>query len=629
MKWRMPEDFPDLSKAKKISIDCETRDPDLKSNGPGVRRGGYIVGVAVGTDDGFKAYYPVRHEVGPNLDPGAVVRWLRSETAREKQDKVGANILYDADYLAQEGVVLAGRWRDVQVAEPLLDENAFAYNLNALAKKYLGEKKEEAGIEQFAKAQGWKGKAQEHLWKMPASVVGPYAEMDADLPLRILEKQLPLLAEQDLLPLFEIESKLTRVLLKMRRLGVRIDVGKLDQAIDSVGKRIEELNKKMQAVLGAGVNIWAAESLGKAFDKLGIAYSTTAKTRKPSFTHDFLERHSHEFPQLVVQARTLEKFLGTFLKGSIHNMLVGGRLHGQFHQLKGDNYGAVTGRLSSSHPNLQFIPARDKELGPLIRSMFLPEDESQWGKCDMSQIEFRLFAHYATGPGSEEVRQKYQTDPNADFHQMCADMSGKSRTKAKTINFGKIYGMGVDKLCVSMGMSRSEAEKFMSEYDEGIPFVKSMLQLAASVADRRGYVKTILGRRRRFELWEPADWLLSKSIPAGKKEEVIELVNQARSKDPAVRPGVRRAKTYKALNAVIQGSAADQIKKAMVDCDDAGLWEVLPLHLTVHDELDVSVPRTKEGESAFLEMVRLMEQAVPLKVPVKADWKLGRNWGEC
>lgn len=629
MKWKMPDNFPDLSSAREIAVDCETRDPELKTKGPGVRRDGYIVGVAIGTDDGFRAYYPVRHEAGPNLDPAAVFRWLRTELSREDQEKVGANILYDSDYLAQESVSLAGMWRDIQVAEPLLDENAFEYNLNALAKKYLGEKKEESDIEHFAKSRGWKGKAQEHLWKMPSNIVGPYAEADVDLPLRILKKQLPLLEEQDLLPLFEMESKLTRVLLKMRRLGVRIDVEKLDQAIFSVGERIKVLNKKMKHISGLEVNIWAAESLGKAFDRLGINYGLTAKTRKPSFTHDFLERHPHEFPQLVVQARTLEKFLGTFLKGSIHDMLVNRRIHGQFHQLKGDDYGTVTGRLSSSNPNLQFIPARDKELGPLVRSMFLPEDGCQWGKCDMSQIEFRLFAHYATGPGSEEIRQKYQTDPEADFHQMCADMSGRSRTKAKTINFGKIYGMGLEKLCASMGMSRSEGEKFMREYDESIPFVKRMLQMAASVADRRGYVKTILGRRRRFDMWEPADWHLSKQIPAGSKEKIIDAVNAAREEDPTVRPGVRRAKTYKALNAVIQGSAADQIKKSMVDCDDAGLWEILPLHLTVHDELDPSVPGTKEGKSAFFEMVRLMELAVPLKIPVKADWKIGANWGEC
>jgi len=247
----------------------------------------------------------------------------------------------------------------------------------------------------------------------------------------------------------------------------------------------------------------------------------------------------------------------------------------------------------------------------------------------MSQIEFRLFAHYATGPRSEEIRGKYQRDPDADFHQMCAEMSGRTRTEAKTINFGKIYGMGVDKLCASMGMSRAEAEKFMSEYDEAIPFVKSMLQIASSVADRRGYVKTILGRRRRFDLWEPADWTLSKRVAPSRKEEMVRIVNEDREKNPQTRPGVRRAKTYKALNAIIQGSAADQIKKAMVDCDEAGLWEVLPLHLTVHDELDVSVARTKRGKEAFLEMVSLMERAVPLKVPVRADWKIGKNWGEC
>jgi DNA polymerase I-like protein with 3'-5' exonuclease and polymerase domains len=626
--WKMPESFPDLSRAKKIAVDCETCDPTLKTKGPGVRRGGYIVGVAVGTDDGFRGYYPVRHEGSSNLDPKSVMRWLRTELGRD-QIKVGANLMYDADFLASENVVLNGRWMDVQVAEPLLDENLFSYSLNSLAKRHLGETKEEDEIERYAKNRGWKGKAQEHIWRMPANVVGPYAEVDVDLPLRILEKQIPKLQEEELWDLFEMESKLTKVLLRMRRLGVRIDVAKLEEVIGTTGKRIKQLHEDLRKEAGQEVQIWAAESVGKAFDRLGLTYPTTPKTKKPSFTHDFLERHEHSVPRKIVELRTLEKFRGTFLVGSIQNMLVGDRIHCLFHQLKGDDYGTVTGRLSSSQPNLQFIPARDKILGPLVRSMFVPEDGCLWGKADMSQIEFRLFSHYASGPGSDEVRTKYNEDPKVDFHQMCADMAHKDRKKAKTINFGKIYGMGVDKLCASMGMSRKEAETFMQEYDEAIPFVKYMLTLAASVADRRGYVRTILGRRRRFNLWEPADWVLSKKVPPKSKEETIQIVREALSKDPGVRPGVRRAKTYKALNAIIQGSAADQIKKAMVDCDEAGLWNVLPLHLTVHDELDVSIPNTTEGKEAFQNMVRTMEKAVPLKVPVLADTSIGKNWGEC
>ncbi len=940
MGWTMPDSFPDLSSAKKICVDCETRDPDLKRKGPGVRRGACIVGVAIGTDDGFRAYYPVAHDEGPNMNREAVLSWLREELSRENQEKVGANILYDADFLSHVGVELAGPWRDVQVAEPLLDENALSYSLSSLAKRYLGEDKLEDEIDQYAAGKGWKGKAQMHLWRMPPSVVGPYAIADVDLPLRILELQERSLREQDLVDLFKLESKLTKVLLRMRRTGVRIDVGRLEETIDQFKKRLFDLKKSLKRDAGFDVEVWAAASVARAFDAKGLAYPLTAKTKQPSFTRTFLERHDHPMARSIVEVRSLEKFIGTFLKGSIRDMLVGDRIHGQFHQLKGDDYGAVTGRLSSSNPNLQFIPARDEELGPLCRSLFVPEVGHVWGKADLSQIEFRLFAHYASGDGAEEIRRRYNEDPDIDFHQICADLAGVDRKRAKcfhpdtevltrsgwkqilsleegdsicqaipcngwiqlewtneytveekpnhedhlvwlrnegvdlrltpdhrclvhdrlvrnyrvvspcqmgtsgyswsnagtlindcdwdvpekwlrlavatqadgsygkigtardirfgftktnkiermdrllhgishrrverpingvtgtffyidpsvtgnirkildpdktlswrmltlplsgrtivldearwwdshqqnnwqmymygsvlqknvdvlqaiaaitgrktrktqnkngfhlsikqrkmtrggnvipnnipytkniamisvpstfllvrdggipvitgqTINFGKIYGMGLDKLCSSMGMSREEGQRFMEAYDDAIPFVKHMLRLADSTAQKRGYVRTILGRRRRFDAYEPADFTLSKKLPAASKEDMVRTVNSEIRKDPTIRPGVRRARTYKALNAVIQGSAADQIKKAMVDCDEAGLWDVLPLHLTVHDELDVSVPKTQAGEEAFREMVHLMEEAVPLRVPVRADWKTGRNWGEC
>lgn len=627
MEWRIPDSFPSLSSAKVVSIDCETRDDDLKAKGPGVRRGGYIVGVSVTTDDGFRGYYPIRHDQGPNLDPLAVMRWLRRELAGDR-DKIGAHILYDADYLAEERVAIGGRWIDVLNAEPLLDENDFQYSLDRVAEKHLGEGKLDDSLEKYCKERGWKGNPHSHIWRMPASVVGPYALTDSDLPIRIFRKQLPLLREQGLEDLFWLETRLTKLLLKMRRTGVRVDVAKLDRVTEEFSRKRDELQAELRSLAGEKIDVWAAESIARVFDRLGLPYARTAKRKQPSFPQTFLDRHEHPVARKIVEVRKIDKFIGTFLVGQLKGTLVGDRIHAQFNQLKGEDGGAVTGRFSSSNPNLQFIPVRDEEMGPLCRSMFIPEEGCDWGKVDMSQIEFRFFTHFATGPGSDEIRRIYNENPDADFHQMTADMAQVSRKEAKTVNFGIIYGMGIDKLCLGLGRSRQEGEKILDEYHRRIPFVKHMLSLAARTAESRGYVKTILGRRRRFSLYEPADWILSKKVSPSIKERMVEIVNEARLENPGIRPGVRRAGTHRALNAVIQGSSADQIKKAMVECDEAGIFDILFCHLTVHDELDVSIPRTKEGSEAFSEMARIMETTIPLKVPVRTDSKIGANWGE-
>jgi DNA polymerase-1 len=254
-------------------------------------------------------------------------------------------------------------------------------------------------------------------------------------------------------------------------------------------------------------------------------------------------------------------------------------------------------------------------------------------KSDYSQVEYRLFAHYAVGEGSEEFREQYRQNPNIDYHQWCADEAGTDRKKAKTVNFGVIYGMGLAALADKLNVTLDEARRFMGQYNEKLPFLKTTLQAVAERASSRGYVRTILNRRRRFIAWEPSDWELSREVSALRdQDEMIEIVNEhvkrARdNKKNPPRPGIRRAHTHKALNAVIQGSAADLIKKAMVDCAEAGIFDVLPLHLTVHDELDNSIVQDKRGMEAADEMKRLMENAIPFKVPIVVDRDVLVNWG--
>jgi len=376
------------------------------------------------------------------------------------------------------------------------------------------------------------------------------------------------------------------------------------------------------------VNYWAAASLAEAFKKLGIKFPLTPKTRKPSFTKPFLETCPHPISDKILECRSVDKFVGTFLEGQMSSQMINGRIHALFNQQRSDEYGTVTGRFSSSHPNLQFIPARDDELGPLCRSMFIPEEGCVWGKADYSQIEFRIFAHYALGPGADEFRRQYQEIPDVDFHQWCADTAHISRKHAKTINFGLLYGMGLKSAAKQLGIPVDEAREFMELYHNKLPFIRATSRHAMAAADRRGYVRTILKRRRRFNMYEPADWEFSQVTPAIRNKELMEqTVARAVKNGQCSTAGVRRAGTYKALNAIVQGSSADMIKKAMVDCWRAGVFNTLVPHLTVHDELDVSIPDTPEGHAAFDEMLVLMRDTIPLRVPVIVDGEKGDNWG--
>lgn len=632
--WEMPTEFPDLSAAKSISIDIETKDEQLDALGPGVRRGGEIIGVSVAVRD-WSRYFPIAHAEGANLSKSAVLRWLKVELGRKRQPKIGANLLYDIDYLEHAGVKVAGPWIDIQVAEPLLDENARGgYNLSALGMKYLGQAKNETAIIEACERRRLRGRPQKHLWRLPAEIVGPYAETDAKLPLLIASAQKKLLEADGLTELYELETKLLRLLLMMRQTGVRIDENKLARTISAYETRVVTNREALEALAEAEVEPWAARSVARVFDSLNVPYPRTAKTNEPSFTKDWLAKHDHPVAKLVLACRTDAKFLDTFLKGQIRDSIVNGRIHCMFNSMKSDEFGTVTGRFSSSHPNLQFIPARDPVFGPLCRSMFIPEEDCDWGKADYSQVEFRIFAHYASGEGSHEFREAYRQNPLIDFHQWCADISGTTRTTAKNINFGLIYGMGIKKTASMIGMDVEAAREFLGKYNEKLPFARHTLQVAYERAGTRGWIKTALGRRRRFPFFAPTDYMLREKLGLNKDRDA--LVRQVqlevrRAREEGTAPpstGVTRADTFKALNALVQGSAADLMKKAMVNIHESGLFDVLTPHLTVHDELDVSVPRTKKGRKAWGELIQMMETAIPFKVPIVADQTTGKSWGE-
>jgi DNA polymerase I-like protein with 3'-5' exonuclease and polymerase domains len=630
--WRPPTSFPNLSGADVLAVDVETKDPDLRERGPGVRRGAHIVGLAVGTGDA-RWYFPMRHEVGAewNMDPDAVMAWAR-DTLACPMPKVGANLLYDADFLSAEGVTLAGEWWDVQIAEPLLDENRPSYSLDILGWQYLREGKRSSALSDWVEQAYRNNNYREEIWRTSPLLVGPYAEGDVELPMRILEKQVALLEEQELMDLWRIETGLLPMLLAMRQQGVRIDPVRRQVLDDRMTVELGTEQARLNKMAGGPINVNASTDLARLFDKIGEAYPRTPKTGAPSFTKGWLAQHPHEAAAAIVSVRRLMKLRDTFVRGYA-SLAINDRLHCMFHPLRTDENGAVSGRFASSNPNLQNIPVRDPLWGPLIRAMFIPEEGCEWIRHDWSQIEYRFLAHFGIGANAREVRRMYQTDPNTDFHEMVVGLTGLDRRSAKNVNFGLVYGMGVPLLASTLGLSRQEAEETVfSVYHERVPFVKDTYNHASSLATSRGYVRTILGRRARFDYWQPRDW--NDTVENGTWEEdgssAILGLGAARARWGEDMQ-LRRAFTHKALNRVLQGSSADLMKKAMLLMWKSGIYKVLAApHLTVHDELDHSMQKgDPQAEEAIAEVKRIMETAISIRVPVIADEERGPSWGEC
>ena len=604
-EWLPPTDFPNLDKYDEIAIDLETKDPNLNERmGSGSVVGvGDVVGISLATHD-WCAYYPIAHEGGGNMDRKMVLNWFQDQMKTDST-KIFHNAMYDVCWLRRLGINIQGQIVDTMIAASLVDENRFRYDLNGISRDYLGKGKDETALYEAAKSWGVDPKAE--MYKLPAMYVGAYAERDAQLTLELWQELKKEILHQDIEAIFAMETKLFPVLVDMRYLGVRVDQDKA--AIEK--KRMVEDEKRLlggiYAETGIDVQLFAARSIAKIFDKLGLPYDRTAKTQAPSFTKNFLANHPHKIVQAIAKAREINKahttFIDTILKHS-HK----GRIHAEINQLRGDSGGTVTGRFSMNNPNLQQIPARNKDLGPRIRSLFIPEEGCKWGCFDYNQQEPRLLVHYASLQGFfsvEDVVEAYKNE-NADFHQIVADMASIPRFQAKTINLGMFYGMGKNKLQAELGVNKLQAEELFKQYHGKVPFVKQLMNAVMDRAQSAGKVRTLLGRLCRFHLWEPNQFGIHKPLPH----------------DAALAehgPGIRRAYTYKALNRLIQGSAADMTKKAMIDLHAEG---IIP-HLQVHDELDISVQNKKEADK----IKQIMESTVTLEVPNKVDYEEGVNWG--
>ena len=604
-EWVVPEELKDLRGHKEIAVDLETCDPELTELGSGNVVGrGKIVGISVAVE-GWSAYYPIAHEGGGNMDKKLVLNWLQ-DLFKQDSTFIFHNAMYDICWLRSSGIIPPVKIVDTMIAASLVNENRWSFRLDALAREYAGIGKDEAVLQAAAREYGIDAK--KDMWKLPSMFVGQYAERDAESTLKLWHRMKVELSDQDLWTIFDTETRLFPCLVDMRFKGVRVDVERADKIKKELMDKENKIINKIKDLTGVSVELWSAASIAKVFDALKLPYDRTEKTGAPSFTKNFLSNHPNEIAQGISYAREINKAHTTFIDTIVKHSHKG-RIHADINQIRSDQGGTVTGRFSMSNPNLQQIPVRHKEFGPLIRSLFIPEENHKWGVFDYSQQEPRILVHYAKLQkldGIDEIANAYKSG-EADFHSAVAKMAGIERSQAKTINLGLMYGMGKNKLMAELGLMKEAAEKLIAQYHAKAPFIKQLMQAVSRRADDSGRIRTLGGRVCHFDLWEPT------TFGAGMPKPHVEALKEYGH-------GIKRAGTYKALNRLIQGSAADMTKLSIIALSENG---IIP-HIQIHDELDVSVEHSEQAK----QIVEIMESAIKLEIPNKVDYECGSNWGD-
>ena len=610
-EWCTPTEFPDLSHYEEIAIDLETKDPDLTKKGScSTRGGGEVVGIAVAVKN-WCGYYPIAHEGGGNMDRKKVLKWF-TDVLKTPAKKIFHNAMYDVLWIKRLGLTIHGTIIDTMVVAALVNENRFRFDLNSVAKEYTGMGKNESSLKEAAKEWGIDPKAE--MYRLPSLFVGEYAEKDAEITLALWKELEKEINSQNLHSILKLETDVLPCLVEMKWRGVKINedhVVVLEKKFKHIYDKCLESVKEQTGIFP---EIWAARSIAKVCEQIGVKdYERTAKTQAPSFTKNWLSNHTHRVLKNIATARTADKLRSTFID-TIKNYVVNGKIHADINQLKGDQGGTLTGRLSYARPNLQQLPNYN-DYGTGIRSLFLPNSkEERWGCFDYSQQEPRLVVHYALRTpgitGISEIAQEYKAkDSTADFHELVAKLANMDRRDAKTINLGLFYGMGQAKLQTQLGInSEGEAKALIRNYHNKVPFVKQLMNSVMDRAQDSGQIRTMGGRLCRFNKWEPKDW---------DRRELYDTWEEASRENG--RGNVKRAFTYKALNRLIQGSAADMTKIAMINLFKEN---IVPL-IQLHDELNISIENPEQVDK----VIKIMEEAVPLEIPNKVDYENGENWG--
>ena len=646
-----PEDL-NLKGINTVAIDIETYDPNLKTKGSGaIRNDGFICGIAVATDNDL-AYFPLRHS-DTDIDYERINKiWqvLNDKIFQnEKITKVFHNAMYDVCWIrAVTGKMIKGRIVDTMIAASVIDENRFKYSLDALSKDYLNEEKYKYDLQQ--KTLEWSGGTVKdpmtNMHKLPASIVKEYAKQDVNLTYKLwklFDKKIDevLYTKDDgeqktCRKIFELETKLFLCLVDMKFKGVRIDRSKAILFGRHLKKRRDQIIKAIESITTIKVDIWAAASIKKLLDHLHIKdYKVTPKSKMPQLPKNYLQTHNNKCLRMIAKAREYDKAVNTFIDGLLEYVHED-RIHADINQIRSDTGGTVTGRFSMSNPNLQQIPAKGY-IGGKMRELFIPEEGCQWGSFDYSQQEPRIVVHYAIKlglPGTEGLQNEFDRD-DADFHQIVADMANISRKQAKTINLGLFYGMGKIKLQRELGLDQKQAKELFNEYHSRVPFVRQLSQELIAFAKENKLLFTLHDRFCRFDRWETTnkEWnpetnrfnevplYTEQQAKEAFKAEMLDKYKENKI-DPNYMDYFERyytpAFTYKALNRLIQGSAADMTKKAMVDLHEKG---IIP-HIQIHDELCFSIT---DHETKLIQS--MMEEAIPLEVKNKVDFESGPNWG--
>ncbi len=619
--WSAPKHFPILSGVKVIGLDIETRDPGLKEKGPGfIYDRAEVIGISIATED-ESWYFPIGHLGGGNMDKEAVISYVKDVLNVADRTIVGANLQYELEGLDSIGIAIKGKLIDTQIAEALIDEEApRGYSLEALCVKYLGRSKDEELLRNAAKSYGLLD-IKASLWKMPAKYVGPYAEYDAQAPILIYKEQLKTIQNESLQGVLDLESKLLPILWLMRKRGVRVDLEKAHELSKSLDVQYKAKLLEIKKKYGVTISPWEAGAIAIAANKLKLEYPRTP-TGMPSFTDDFLEstRDLYPFYGDLQDLRELDSMKNKFVDGWLIEYAHNGFVHPRWRQMASDEGGTRTGRMAASDPNPQQLPAskyrktgKPNEFGKLIRSCLIPHDKSlRWTKFDYDQQEPRVLVHFASlkgYTGAEEVADKYRESRDFDLYNLFCAVSGLARRPTKDCYLGRCYGMGLKKLAYKFNKSHDEAKEILAKFDNAAPFVKEIADDCTRLAESRGWIKTLLGRRRHFNLWEVAKYEDRIGLPM--------TLDEIQRKHPGKR--YKRFGTHKALNALIQGSAADMTKAAMIKVyEETGEYP----YMQVHDELNFGT--TGEEQEKVLQYC--IENSVDMKIPVVADKEVGAHW---
>lgn len=621
--WKPPTSFPDLSGEKTIGLDIESSDPNLTAKGPGFIRGdARAVGVSIATLD-RAWYFPIGHLGGGNMDRGAVSAYLRDLLSVQDRYVCGANLQYELEGLTSEDIHIKSRLVDVQIAEALIDEESVSTSLEALCNKYLGGGKDETLLKRAADDCGLSKDVKGNLWKLHSKYVGPYAEYDAQAPLLIFKAQLETLKAEGLESIFTLESKLLPLLWQMRRRGIRMDLERAKRLSTKLKLAEEDLRYAMKIRYGCDIEENSGGQIAMVCDRLGIKYART-EAGNPSFTADFIEGTIHPFFDDLSDLRELSGLRNKFVDGWILDNVVGDKIHPQWRQCASDEGGTRTGRMAAANPNPQQIPAgkyrksgKPNDIGAEIRACFIPHEQGlKWMKSDYSEQEPRILMHFAYlcgFTGAADIVRRYQ-DPAFKVYPFMMEISGLDKRPAKDCYLGRCYGMGIKKLAYKFNKTEDEAREILRRFDESVPCVKEIADSAMATAQRRGYVKTLLGRRRHFEFWEP---VLSYKLRQQGIDCTPVRLKDAESKWHGLK--IQRANTHKALNSIIQGSGADMAKAAMVaNYEQHGQ---VP-YMQVHDELNYGVP----DEELAGKLHKTIETCVDMKVPIVSNMTITEHW---